>query len=87
MPLVAASVQNTSGRLLLKKLRRSSEKLKMKYYRATSKTWTQTLDPDLNPDTEKPGPCKTWTLKNLDLEKPGPQKTWTLKIKESKKQL
>ena len=31
--------------------------------RATSKTWTRTLDPDLK---------KTWTLKNLDSEKPGP---------------
>ena len=36
--------------------------------KATSKTWTQTLD--LNP--EKPGPRKTLTLKNLDPEKPGP---------------
>ena len=35
---------------------------------ATSKTWTGTLDPD----PEKPGPSKTWTLKNLDPEKPGP---------------
>ena len=35
---------------------------------ATSKTWTGTLDPD----PEKPGPPKTWTLKNLDPEKPGP---------------
>ena len=35
---------------------------------ATSKTWTQTLDPD----PEKPGPRKTWTQKNLDPEKPGP---------------
>ena len=42
---------------------------------ATSKTWTRTLDPD----PEKPGPRKTWTLKNLDSEKPGPWKTWTLK--------
>ena len=42
---------------------------------ATSKTWTRTLDPDF----EKPGPRKTWTLKNLDPEKPGPWKTWTLK--------
>ena len=36
---------------------------------ATSKTWTQTLDPD----PEKPGPWKTWTLKNLDYEKRGKQ--------------
>ena len=35
--------------------------------RATSKTWTWTLDPD----PEKLGPWKTWTLKNLDPEKPG----------------
>ena len=42
---------------------------------ATSKTWTRILDPDL----EKPGPRKTWTLKNLDPEKLGPWKTWTLK--------
>ena len=34
---------------------------------ATSKAWTQTLDPD----PEKPGPWKTWTLKNLDPEKHG----------------
>ena len=31
-------------------------------------TWTRTLDPDL----EKPGRWKTWTLKNLGSEKPGP---------------
>ena len=30
--------------------------------------WTRTLDPD----HEKPGARKTWTLKNLDSEKPGP---------------
>ena len=30
--------------------------------------WTRTLDPD----PEKPGLRKTWTLKNLDSEKPGP---------------
>ena len=41
---------------------------------ATSKTWTQTLDPD-------PGPWKTWTqktctLKNMDPEKHGSWKTW-----------
>ena len=41
----------------------------------TSKTWTQTLDPD----PEKAGPRKTWTLKNLDQEKPGLRKSWTLK--------
>ena len=35
---------------------------------ATSKTWTRTLDPD----PEKPGPLKNWTLKNLDPKKPGP---------------
>ena len=35
---------------------------------ATSKTWTQTLDPD----PEKPGLRKTWSMKNLDSEKPGP---------------
>ena len=40
---------------------------------STSKTWTQTLDPD----PEKPGPLKTWTQKNLDHEKPGSWKTWT----------
>ena len=32
---------------------------------ATSKTWTRTLDPD----SEKPGPWKKWTQKNLDPEK------------------
>ena len=34
----------------------------------TSKTWTQTLEPD----PEKHEPRETWTQKNLDLEKPGP---------------
>ena len=48
---------------------------------ATSKTWTGTLDPD----PEKPGPSKTWILKNLDPEKPGPWKTWTLKNLDPKK--
>ena len=47
----------------------------------TSKTWTRTLDPDL----EKPGRWKTWTLKNLDAEKPGPWNTWTLKNLGSEK--
>ena len=47
--------------------------------KATSKTWTQTLDPDPGH-----GPRKTWTLKNLDpekpdSEKPGLWKAWTLK--------
>ena len=42
--------------------------------KATSKTWTQTLDPDPGH-----GPRKTWTLKNLDPEKPGLWKAWTLK--------
>ena len=42
---------------------------------ATSKTWVQTLDPG----PEKPGPRKTWTLKNLDPENPGLRKTRTLK--------
>ena len=37
------------------------------YFLATSKTWDRTLDPD----PEKPGPSKTWTLKNLDPEKHG----------------
>ena len=46
--------------------------IKLHAWRATSKTWTQTLDLD----PEKPGPRKTWTLKswilnNLDSEKPG----------------
>ena len=36
---------------------------------ATSKTWSQTLDLDLDP--EKPGPWKTWALKNMDPEKHG----------------
>ena len=36
--------------------------------RATSKTWTRTLDPD----PEKPEPEKDWTQKNMDPEKPGP---------------
>ena len=31
---------------------------------ATSKAWTQTM----NLDPKKPGPSKTWTLKNLDSE-------------------
>ena len=44
-------------------------------FRATSKTWTRTLDQD----HEKPGPLKSWTLKNLDFEKPGPRKIWTFK--------
>ena len=42
--------------------------------KATSKTWTRTLDPDpgLGPWTLDPGPRPwTWTLKNLDPEKPG----------------
>ena len=59
---------------------------------ATSKTWTQTLDPDpenpgprpwirtlKNLDPEKRGLRKTWTLKNLNPEKPGLKKIWTLK--------
>ena len=62
---------------------------------ATSKTWTQTLDPDPGPgprktwtlknldsenlDSEKPGPWKIWAQKNLDPEKPGLWKTWTKK--------
>ena len=50
------------------------------FWKATSKTWTQTLDPD----SEKPGSWKIWTLKNLDLknldpEKTGPWKIWTWK--------
>ena len=35
---------------------------------ATSITWTRTLDLDPDPknlDSERPGPKKTWTLKNL----------------------
>ena len=32
---------------------------------ATSKTWTQTLDPESRPR-------KTWAHKNLDPKKPGP---------------
>ena len=48
--------------------------------RATSKTWTRTLDPD----PEKPEPLKTWTLKtwtqkNLNSKKHGPKKISTLK--------
>ena len=57
---------------------------------ATSKTWTQTLDPDPGPWTRTldPGPWTLdpdpgpWTrtldqtLKNLDPEKPGTWKTW-----------
>ena len=49
--------------------------MKKLFISTTSKTWTRTLDPD----PEKPGPRKTWILKNLDVEKPGPRKTWTLK--------
>ena len=41
---------------------------KVDHVKATSKTWTQTLDPD----PEKPGLRKTWSMKNLDSEKPGP---------------
>ena len=59
---------------------------------ATSKTWTQTLDPDLEKlDPEKPGPRKTRTPKNLNPEKPGlrknldSEKTWTLKNLDSEK--
>ena len=51
----------------------------------SSKTWTQTLDPDPGPwtrtrtvdqdlenlDPHIPGPSNNWTLKNLDLKKPG----------------
>ena len=34
---------------------------------------TQTLNPNPEkPGLRKPGPCKTWTQKNLDSEKPGP---------------
>ena len=56
-----------------------------KVVRATSKTWTQTLDPDPGPgpwktlDPEKLGLRKTWTLEKLDPEKPGLWKTWTIK--------
>ena len=42
--------------------------MKKLFVSTTSKTWTRTLDPD----PEKPGPRKTWNLKNLDPEKPGP---------------
>ena len=34
---------------------------------ATSKAWTHNLG--LDPDPEKPGPLKTWTLESLDHEK------------------
>ena len=37
--------------------------------RATSNTWTRPLDPD----PEKPGLRKIWTLRNLDSEKRGKQ--------------
>ena len=40
---------------------------------------------NLDPDSEKPGPRKTWTRKNLDLEKPGTWKTWTQKNLDSRK--
>ena len=48
--------------------------------RATSKTWTRSLDSD----PEKRGPRKNWTRKSLDpenlnSEKRGPRKTWILK--------
>ena len=40
--------------------------------KATSNTWTSTLDQTLkNLDHEKPGPRKTWALKDLDPEKHG----------------
>ena len=52
---------------------------KVDHVKATSKTWTQTLDPD----PEKPGLRKTWTLKNLDYEKRGKQ----LDAKKKKKKL
>ena len=41
----------------------------------TSKSWTRNLDLD----PKKPGPWKTWTLKNLDPKKSGPSKAWTPK--------
>ena len=46
---------------------------------ATSKSWPRILEPD----PEKPGPWKSWTLKHLDPEKAGPEKagpwkTWTM---------
>ena len=41
-------------------------------FKATTKTWTQTLDQGPEPDPERPRPRKTWTLKNLNPEKPGP---------------
>ena len=50
-------------------------------FRATSKTWTQTLDPD----SEKHGTKRTWTQKNMDPGKPGRRKTWTLKNLDSEK--
>ena len=42
---------------------------------ATSKSWPRILEPD----PEKPGPWKSWTLKHLDSEKAGPWKSWTWK--------
>ena len=40
--------------------------------KATSNTWTSILDQTLkNLDHEKPGPRKTWTLKDFDPEKHG----------------
>ena len=43
------------------------------------KPWT------LERNTEKPGPWRTWNLKNLDPEKPGPWRTWTLKNLDTEK--
>ena len=51
------------------------ELLRNPYIYASSKTWSQTLDP--NP--EKSGPRKTWTLKYLDQKEPAPPKSWILK--------
>ena len=51
---------------------------------ATSKTWTQTLDPG-KPGHRKPGCRKSCTLENLDPEKPVLWKTWTLKNMDHEK--
>ena len=48
---------------------------------ASSKIWTETLDPD----AEKPGPWKTWTLKNMDPEKTGLRNSWMQKNKKKKR--
>ena len=48
---------------------------------ATSKTYTRTIDPN----NEKPGLRKIWTLKIPYLEQPEVRKKWILKILDPEK--